>query len=505
MFDVLSRGFRSARNKLQGKVELTEDNLKEALREVRTSLLQADVQLGVVKEFTAQVRERALGEIVPVRAPDGSQIRVTPQDHFIKACYDQLVELMGPVDNSLDLEATPAVIMLVGLQGSGKTTTAGKLAKRLLGDGHKPLLVAADIYRPAAVDQLMIVGRKVGVPVFSIKGMDPVTLSRLAVNQARNVKRDVVIIDTAGRLAIDNELMDELERIKETANPTNILFVVDAMIGQDAVRTTAEFDRRLDFTGFILTKLDGDARGGAALSIKAVTGKPVKFLGQGEDLERLEDFRPEGLAQRILGFGDVVGLMQDFEKHVDQEEAAADAEKMLQGRFSYDDFIKQMKTIRRMGPIREVFGRLPFVSELLEQIPAEALDDSELDRTLAIIQSMTMQERRDPDVLSESRFSRIARGCGRPVKDVRELHERFLMARQMMGGLGDMMNNPQAMAQVQRQMQQGGGGMPGMGAFPGMPPAVPSRPERPQLSAEERIAKRKAQKAKRKARKKGRR
>ena len=354
MFDVLTKGFRNARLKLQGKAELNEESLADALREVRTSLIQADVELSVVKTFIDQVKAKSLGEIVPVKGPNGMPIKVTPQDWFIKACYDELVELMGPVDTTLDLEGSPAVIMMVGLQGSGKTTTAGKLARRLKEEGKKPLLVAADIYRPAAIDQLMIIGRKLGIPVFSIKGMKPVDLAKQGVIQARNVGRDVVIIDTAGRLAIDDVLMQELEQIKADTKPKNILFVCDAMIGQDAVKTAAEFDRRLAFTGFVLTKLDGDARGGAALSIKQVTGKPVKFLGQGEALDRLEEFRPEGLAQRILGFGDVVGLMQDFEKHIDKETAEKDAENMLKGQFSYDDFVKQLKTVRKMGPLREL-------------------------------------------------------------------------------------------------------------------------------------------------------
>lgn len=481
MFDVLTRGFRNARLKLQGKTELTEENISEALREVRTSLIQADVQIQVVRDFVDRVKAKSLGEVVPLTLPDGSEIQVTPQDHFIKACYDEMVGLMGPVDTELKLDGAPAIIMMVGLQGSGKTTTAGKLAKRLLAAGHKPMLVAADIYRPAAIDQLMVVGRKLGVPVFSIKGMDPVALSKMAVTQAKNVKRDVVIIDTAGRLAIDNALMDELEKIKAAVRPENILFVVDAMIGQDSVRTAAEFDRRLDFTGFILTKLDGDARGGAALSIKEVTGKPIKFLGQGEELDRLEPFRPEGLAQRILGFGDVVGLMQDFEKHVNREDAEADAAKMLKGEFSYDDFVKQIRNIRKMGPLREVFARLPMINELMDKLPPEALDDDVLNKTLAIVQSMTDQERKHPDVLNHSRFVRIARGCGRSVKDVTELHERFVMARQMMTGLGQMMNNPDAFKEMQTQLQQGFGGNRG----------------KPEMSVDEKLARRQKQLEKR--------
>ncbi len=507
MFDVLSTGFRNARLKLQGKAALDERSVAEALREVRASLIQADVGIDVVKGFLDRVRERSLGNVVALKSNTGMQ--VTAQDHFIKACYDELVDLMGPVDTSLALDGKPAVIMLVGLQGAGKTTTAGKLEKRLIAQGRKPMLVAADIYRPAAVDQLMVLGRKLGVPVFSIKGLDPVKLSTMAVAQARNVGRDVVIIDTAGRLAINEELMAELDAIKASVKPQNVLFVVDAMIGQDAVRTATTFDQRLDFDGFILTKLDGDARGGAALSIKEVTGKPVKFLGQGEDLDRLEEFRPDGLAQRILGFGDVVGLMQDFEKHVDRDTAEKDAQKMLAGDFTYEDFVKQLRQVRKMGPMREILARLPMMGDLLSQIPPEALDDRELDRTMAIISSMTKQERRDPDVLNASRFRRIARGCGRDVADVSSLHDRFLQARQMMKSVGGLMGNPAGLAQMQRQlaaMQRGGGfpGMGGMGGFPGMG-GPGDDDDRPALSVEEKLARRKKQKDARKARKKNRR
>jgi signal recognition particle subunit SRP54 len=491
MFDVLSKGFKNARLKLQGKAELTEESLSEAIREVRTSLIQADVELGVVKRFIDQVKQKSLGEIVPLSLPGGMQMPVTPMDWFIKHCYEELVELMGPVDTSLALDGKPTVILMVGLQGSGKTTTAGKLAKRLRDEGRKPMLVAADIYRPAAVEQLTILGRKLGLPVFNIKGMDPVTLAKSAVIQARNVGRDVVIIDTAGRLAIDETLMVELERIKAITDPQHILFVCDAMIGQDAVRTAAEFDRRLSFTGFVLTKLDGDARGGAALSIKAITGKPVKFLGQGEALDQLEEFRPEGLAQRILGFGDVVGLMQDFEKHVDKESMEEDAAKILQGQFTYDDFVKQLKTVRKMGPLREIVSRMPFFSEMLDQIPEEALDDRELDRTMAIISSMTRTERTQPDVMNEGRFARIAKGSGRKLEDVRELHTRFLQAREMMKGLGGLMGDPSQLVQLQQRLQQ-------MGGMPKI-----ERAPKPELSPEEKIAKRKSQIEARRQRRRG--
>jgi len=506
MFDVLSKGFKSARLKLGGKAELTEENLAPALREVRTSLLQADVSLPVAKEFLARVKEASLGEIVPIKGPGGQKVNVGPQDWFIKSCYDELVELMGPVDADLSLQGEPSVVMMVGLQGAGKTTTAGKIARYLSREKKKkPLLVAADIYRPAAVDQLEVLGKRLGVPVFHVPGDSPVDIARKAMVQARNLGRDVVIIDTAGRLAIDEELMQEVADIKAVTKPDNVLFVVDAMIGQDAVRTAKTFDERLDFTGFVLTKLDGDARGGAALSIKEVTGKPIKFLGQGEELDRLEPFRPEGLAQRILGFGDIVGLMQDFEKHVDKKTAEKDTEKMLKGEFSYDDFVRQLRTIRRMGPLKQIFSRMPGLSQMMDQIPEEAFDDAELDRTLAIIGSMTNQERNHPSVIDDSRMRRIARGCGRALDDVKALHDRFLQAQQMMKGLGSMMGNPAQMQQMAQMAQgMGMGGMPGM---PGMPPGgMPGaggapKKERKQLTAEEKIAKRKARKAKRKARK----
>jgi len=495
MFDVLSRGFKNATLALQGKAQLTEETLQPALREVRASLLQADVDLEVVKDFLARVKDRSLGAIVPIKVA-GQSMRLTPQDWFVKACHDELVELMGPVDTSLDLDGNPAVILMVGLQGSGKTTTAGKLAKKLSSEGRKPLLVAADVYRPAAVDQLQVLGRKLGVPVFHVAGMPPVQLALQSVAHARNTGRDVVIVDTAGRLAIDETLMKEVADIKAATKPRNVLFVVDAMIGQDAVRTAKAFDERLDFTGFVLTKLDGDARGGAALSIKAVTGKPVKLLGQGEALDRLEEFRPEGLAQRILGMGDVVGLVQDFEKHVDQKQAETDAHKMLAGDFTYDDFVRQMNTIRRMGPLRDILSKMPLIGGMLDQIPEEALDDAELDRTMAIISSMTRQERTHPGVLDASRMQRIARGSGRELADVEGLHERFVQSRTMMKGLGSMMGDPRRMQQM-----MGGLGLPGLPSLPGFGGSAPSKPK---MSVDDKIARRRKQREQKKARKRNR-
>jgi signal recognition particle subunit SRP54 len=516
MLDTLTKGFRSARQKLQGKTTLTEENIALALRDVRRSLLEADVELGVTKAFLDRVKDRAVGEVVQLKAPKKPfgnlppGVKVSPADHFIKICHDELIDLMGPVDASLDLDGSPSVIMMVGLQGSGKTTTAGKLARRLQAEGKKPLMVAADIYRPAAIDQLMSLGRKLGVPVFSIKGMDPVELSRLALQQARNVGRDVVIIDTAGRLAIDETLMQELERIKDVAKPKNVLFVCDAMIGQDAVRTAAEFDRRLSFTGFVLTKLDGDARGGAALSIKEVTGKPIKFLGMGETLDKLDEFRPEGLADRILGFGDVVGLMKDFEAVVDKDTAEADALKMLKGNFTFGDFLNQINMIKKMGNLRALFERLPGMGEILEQIPPEALDEKELVKVEAMIQSMTKQERNTPDILNHSRFQRIAKGSGRSLDEVQELYKRFTEVRQMMGGLGSsgLFDSLPGMGGGSRAVRRGGKapgfpGLPGMGALMGAGGGGGGGGA-PELSAEEKVKRAKEKRAERNARKAGR-
>ncbi len=505
MLENLTQGFRNARLKLQGKGRLDEANIQEAMREVRDSLLDGDVELGVVRSFVEQVTRRALGEVVALKSgkgPDG--VRVSPGDHFVKICHDELVELMGGEPAELDLGGDPAVIMMVGLQGSGKTTTAGKIAKKLLKEGKKPLLVAADIYRPAAIEQLMTLGRSLEVPVFSIQGMDPVELATMGVAQARSVGRDVVIIDTAGRLAVDNPLMDELVSIRKRVNPRNVLFVCDAMIGQDAVKTAAEFDRRLDFTGFVLTKMDGDARGGAALSIRQVTGKPVVFLGMGEGLDKLEGFRPEGLASRILGMGDVVGLVQDLEEHVDAETAERDAKKMLKGQFNFEDFLSQMEMIQKMGSLVDLMDKMPGFSDLKSQIPPEALDERELGRVKAIIFSMTHQERRNPDVLNESRMRRIAGGCGRTVEDVREMYKRFNGARQMMGQMGAMsglVGSAKKMRKMQKKMKASGmgnmfGDMGGANPLGGMP-----IDDKPQVSADDRIDARKKAAEKRRARK----
>ncbi|MBX7099942.1 MAG: signal recognition particle protein [Myxococcaceae bacterium] len=437
MLETVSKGFRAAKNRLLGKAEISPELVDESLRDIRVSLLEADVAFDVVKKFVANVREQAIGEVVQTSLKDkqGRALKVTPGDHFVKICHDQLEALMGPVDTSLALKAKGQLsgIMMVGLQGSGKTTTTGKLASKLLKEGRAPLLVAADIYRPAAVDQLKVLGERLGVPVFHQPGLTPPQLAEKGYQAARDQKRDVVIIDTAGRLAIDDALMQELESIKTLVKPENTILVCDAMIGQDSVRTAAEFNRRIGIDGFILTKLDGDARGGAALSIKEITGKPIKFLGMGEGLDKLEEFRPDGLASRILGFGDIVGLMKDFEQVVDEKKAEEDAQKLLSGNFTMKDFVDQIRTVRKMGPLKDLLEKFPIFGEMTDQLNP---DEKELDKIEALHDSMTATERLRPDLIDDSRMKRIAKGAGKKVQDVQELLQKFKMMQQVMGSIG---------------------------------------------------------------------
>jgi signal recognition particle subunit SRP54 len=436
MLETVSKGFKAARNKLKGRTEITAEVVDDALRDIRVSLLEADVSFEVVKRFVARVREKAVGEVVDTKVKtQRGVVRVTPQDQFIKICHDELEALMGPVDTSLRdaPRGRPTGIMMVGLQGSGKTTTAGKIANRLLKEGKKPLLVAADVYRPAAVEQLKVLGAQLGVPVFHAEGVSPPEMCRQALEVAQREKATAIVYDTAGRLAIDEELMAELEEIKKAVAPENILLVADAMIGQDAVKTASEFDRRLSIDGFILTKLDGDARGGAALSIKEVTGKPIKFLGMGETLDRLEEFRPEGLASRILGFGDVVGLVKDFEQHVDEETAEADAKKILSGDFTLDDFVNQIQLVRKMGPLGELMEKFPLFGDLPEGFQ---FDDQALTKIVAMVHSMTTAERQRPDVISDGRLKRIAKGSGRSEKEVKDLLKQYNSMRAVMKQAG---------------------------------------------------------------------
>ncbi len=482
MFDAISKGFKQAKNRLAGLTELTEQNLETALREVRLSLLEADVELGVVKAFLARVKDKALGEVVRVKAKSttGDTMKVSAADQFVKICHDELVAFMSADGEAITYAAKgmPTGIMMVGLQGSGKTTTTAKLARMLKKEGKKVLLVAGDMQRPAAVEQLQVLGKQIDVPVFNVAGATPLEISKEAFSKANKEGFDVVIYDTAGRLAIDEPLMQELGAIKTAVMPQNILLVVDAMIGQDAVKVSKGFHDRLSLTGVVLTKLDGDARGGAALSVREVTGAPVRFVGMGEGTDKLEPFRAEGVASRVLGMGDVVGLMKDFEDVIDQEKAQEDALRMLSGRFTLDDFLEQVRTIQKMGSLKDLVGKLPGVSDML---PADVnLDDRELVKIQGMIHSFTKFEKDDPYALirDPGRVKRISKGSGQPEQAVSELVQKFLFMRQMMEGMSQNMGmlgavpglKNLAMARnMQKQMKNMGGGMPGMGGFPGMP------------------------------------
>jgi len=483
VFDALKKGFKEAQNRLAGLTELDQRSIQPALREVRTALLEADVELGVVKRFLAHVEEKAVGRTVQIAVKHaGEKLRASAGDQFIKICHDELVALMTSEGAALSLPEKGArgSIMMVGLQGSGKTTTCAKLAALLVRKGHRPLLVAADMQRPAAVEQLRVLGAKIDVPVWNVAGATPLEICRSAAEEAKRLGRDVVIYDTAGRLAIDEPLMEELAAIKAAVSPENVLLVLDAMIGQDAVRTASAFNERLGLTGAVLTKLDGDARGGAALSVKDVTGAPVLFVGVGEGVDKLEEFRAEGMAGRVLGMGDIVGLMKEFEDVIDQKKAEEDALRMMSGQFTLDDFVNQVRTIRKMGSLKDLVERIPGLGGMMP--PGASLDERELVKIEAMVQSMTPAERRDPNALirEPSRVERIARGSGCPAAAVTELVQKFVFMQQMMTGMGGpdlgMLSRIPGMqglnlARNLRRAMKGGKlppGMPGMG-MPGMP------------------------------------
>ena len=429
IFGNLSEKLQDVFARLRGRGKLTEKDVDAALREVRLALLEADVNFRVVKDFIGRVKSRAMGQEVL-----GS---LTPGHQVIKIVNDELTQHLGGKAIPLTMASTPPTkIMLVGLQGSGKTTTAAKLAAMLGKRGRRPLLVAADVYRPAAIKQLQVLGETVGIPVFNMgQGQSPVNICKAAVEHGRSHNNDVIIFDTAGRLHVDDELMEELGEIKEAVEPHEILLVVDAMTGQDAVNVAASFDERLDLGGVVLTKLDGDARGGAALSIAAVTGKPIKFAAMGEKLTDLEVFHPDRMASRILGMGDVLSLIEKAEEVMDQEKVKALGQKLAAAQFTFEDFLEQLNQVRQMGPLDQIIGMIPGLAGA-KQLQGLQVDESQLRKVEAIINSMTPQERRNPSLLNGSRRKRIARGSGTTVQDVNRLVKQFNQTRELMKKLG---------------------------------------------------------------------
>ncbi|MBU0479852.1 MAG: signal recognition particle protein [Proteobacteria bacterium] len=426
MFDSLSDRLNGTFKKLRGHGKLSESNISEAMGEVRTALLEADVNFRVVKDFIAEVTEKAVGQEVLTSLAPGQQV--------IKVVHQQLIDLLGGATEELQLGGPqPVVIMLAGLQGSGKTTTTGKIAKLLQGKGRRPYLVPADVYRPAAIEQLKVLGANLALPVHGSKtGDNPVDICRTAVAAAKLRNCDTVLIDTAGRLHLDEELMEELRRIKAEVKPAEILFVADAMTGQDAVTVAEKFNQDLDVTGVVLTKMDGDARGGAALSIKKVTGRPIKFVGVGEGMDGLEVFHPDRLASRILGMGDVLTLIEKAEAVVDQKKAEQLAKKIRKDAFTLEDFRDQVQQIKKMGNLEQLMGMVPGMNRLKQMQNIPKPDEKELGRIEAIINSMTRQERHRYQIIDSSRRQRIARGSGTSVQDVNKVIKNYSDMLQMM-------------------------------------------------------------------------
>jgi signal recognition particle subunit SRP54 len=423
MFQALSDRFEGIFKKLRSRGLLTDKEIDEVARELRVALLEADVNVGVARTFIAHVKERARGAEVSKS--------LSPAQQVVKIVNEELVEVLGGTTGKLTVASKPpSVVMMAGLQGSGKTTASAKLARLLVGQGRRPLLVGADLQRPAAVEQLRVLGERVGVPVYSAAS-DPVAVARAGLDEATRLGRDVLVVDTAGRLQIDTELMDELRRVRDAVHPNDTLLVVDAMTGQEAVNVATEFDEAVGLTGVVLTKIDGDARGGAALSVKAVVGKSILFASTGEKLEDFEAFHPDRMASRILGMGDVLTLIEKAEATFDQQEMEKAEAKLRKGQLTLEDFLDQMRQVKKMGPIQNVLGMLPGMPKELKN--AE-LDDREIARVEAIICSMTPAERRDPSIINGSRRLRIARGSGVTTQDVNGLLKQFKMVQQMMRG-----------------------------------------------------------------------
>ncbi|QKY69009.1 signal recognition particle protein [Lentibacillus sp. CBA3610] len=431
-FEGLAERLQSTMKKITGKGKVSEQDVKEMTREVRLALLEADVNFKVVKDLIKRIKERAVGQEV--------MDSLTPGQQVIKVVKEELTELMGGEQSKIAVaDRPPTVIMMAGLQGAGKTTTSGKLANHLRKKHNRsPLLVAADVYRPAAIDQLETVGTQLDMPVFS-KGTDagPVDIAREALEQAKEEHHDYVIIDTAGRLHVDEDLMDELAQIKTAVNPDEIFLVADAMTGQDAVNVAESFDQQLDLSGVVLTKLDGDTRGGAALSIRAVTGKPIKFAGMGEKLDQLEPFHPEGMASRILGMGDVLSLIEKAETNVNEKQAKELEEKMRTMSFTFDDFLEQMGQVKNMGPLEDLMAMIPGANKM-KGLKNAQLDEKQLVQVEAIIQSMTKAERQDPNLMNASRKKRIAKGSGTSVSQVNRLLKQFNEMKKMMKQMTNM-------------------------------------------------------------------
>ena len=471
MFDSLSDRLQGITKRLRGKGRLSESDVDEVLAEIRTALLEADVNVGVVRDVVARIREGAIGSAVSEALDPGQQI--------IKIVNAELVAMLGGETLKIAYAShPPTVVLMAGLQGSGKTTSAAKLARWFKSQGRQPLLVGADLQRPAAVEQLRTLGQQIGIPVFSEPG-DPVTTARRGLEEARRLGKDILIVDTAGRLAIDEEMMQQVADISAQVKPNYTFLVVDAMTGQDAVTVAQAFDARLSIDGVILSKLDGDARGGAALSVKSVLGKPIAFAATGERIDAFEQFHPDRMAGRILGMGDVLTLIEQAEKVFEQDKAEEAAQRMLEGQFTLEDFLEQLQQIKKMGPISGIMNMLPGMPKEMKN--AEIGDDM-LTSTEAIIRSMTPQERRSPDIINGSRRSRIAKGSGTQVADINKLIKQFTEMQKMMKKMGGLakpsgksggknktkVNKRQAMRELSDMMGGGIGGPPG---FPGMPGA----------------------------------
>ena len=441
MFENLSERLERSFKLLKGQGKITEINVAETLKDVRRALLDADVNYKVAKNFTDTVKAKALGQNVLTA--------VKPSEMMVKIVHDELTALMGGDTAQVNLSGNPAVILMSGLQGSGKTTFSGKLAKKLKSEKAKrPLLVACDVYRPAAIDQLKVLGDQIGVPVYTEDGnKNPVEIAVNGIKHAKSTNCDLVIIDTAGRLAVDEQMMNEIEAIKNAVKPSETLFVVDAMTGQDAVNTAKEFNDRLDFDGVVLTKLDGDTRGGAALSIRTVVTKPIKFVGTGEKLEALDLFHPARMADRILGMGDIVSLVEKAQQAIDEKEAAEMQRRIAKNQFNFDDFLNQIQQIKKMGNLKDLASMIPGVGKAIKDID---IDDNAFKGIEAIIRSMTRTERQRPDIINSSRRQRIAKGSGTSIQEVNRLLKQFEETRKMMKAATSM-KNPMKMMRAMRR------------------------------------------------------